>query len=165
MIATNVAEGLGLESGRLHEWAGALCAAAPAAARVAVDGRMMPHEWLRAGGILVKTDALDHHDDDFFPAARDIAWDVAGVIVEFDLDAAGAAAFNEAYAHASGDSSIEQRLPLYTVAYLAYRLGYVTLATESLGEGADRARFKSLQARYRRSLGALVAAPHRTRRC
>ena len=57
--------------------------------RIAVDGRMLPHDWIVAEGQLMKVDALDHHDDDFWPGCRDIAWDVAGAIVEFELGAVG----------------------------------------------------------------------------
>ena len=40
---------------------------------VAVDGRLLPHEWTETGAALIKVDALDHHADDFLPGCRDIA--------------------------------------------------------------------------------------------
>jgi hypothetical protein len=129
--------------------------------RVAVDGRMLPHEWIATGDELVKVDALDHHADDFWPGCRDIAWDVAGTIVEFALDSPAAEALMNRYRQLSGDSAISERLPFYKAGYLAYRLGYVTLAAETLGATPDGDAFRSRQAYYRRSLEALAARPAR----
>ncbi len=56
---------------------------------MAIDGRMLPHEWVTDGGRLMKVDALDHPADDFLPGCRDIAWDVAGACVELGLSAGG----------------------------------------------------------------------------
>src|SRR5581483_10714874 len=127
---------------------------------VAVDGRMMPWEWIAAPAGLFKTDAIDHHADDFLPGPRDIAWDLAGAIEECGLDAAAAAYAVTRYRDRTADASIELRLPFYRTAYLAYRIGYATLAVESLGETADGRRFKALERRYRRSLEAR-GRPHR----
>jgi hypothetical protein len=124
---------------------------------VAVDGRMLPHEWIRAGNRLVKADALDHHADDFLPGCRDIAWDVAGAIVEFDMRPATASALVTQYRNQSGDNTIGQRLSFYVPAYLAFRIGYATMAAESLGTTDEGRRFMALAARYRRSLGARAA--------
>ena len=52
---------------------------------VAGDGRMLPHEWIETRSGYVKTDALDHHDDHFFPGCQDIAWDIAGASVEWSF--------------------------------------------------------------------------------
>lgn len=123
---------------------------------VAVDGRMLPHEWLRTSRGYLKTDALDHHDDHFYPGAVDIAWDLAAAAVEFGMPPAARQTLVERYRRASGDRTIATRLPHYTVAYLAARLGYVSLAAEGLrgtrdGEGFDRQR--------RRYRAALVSEP------
>jgi hypothetical protein len=123
--------------------------------QIGVDGRMLPHEWLSTASGLVKTDALDHHADDFFPGSRDIAWDVAGAIVEFGLDTNSTARLVTKYRARSGDRTITRRVPFYEAAYLAYRLGYTTLASEALGSTAEGARFARLTARYRHSLAAL----------
>ena len=51
------------------------------------DNKLDRHEWLRTGpGLLIKTDALDHHQAHDLIGCQDVAWDVAGAIVEFDLD-------------------------------------------------------------------------------
>ena len=52
-----------------------------------VDGRLQPWEWIvTRQGVLLKTDASSHGDDHFLPGPTDIAWDLAGVIVDWDLD-------------------------------------------------------------------------------
>lgn len=126
------------------------------APEIAVDGRMLPHEWLSAGQHLFKADSLDHHDDDFFPGSRDIAWDVAGMIAEFNLRPAAASRFVDRYAAASGDRTIAQRLPFYQCVYLCYRIGYASLAAETLIGTGDGVRFTRLAERYRRSLESHV---------
>ncbi len=52
----------------------------------------------------------------------------------------------------SGDRSLTARLPFYRVAYLAHRLGYATLAAQTLGPLPDGARMARLVRRYRRQL-------------
>jgi hypothetical protein len=82
---------------------------------VAVDGRMLPHEWLETSdGRWLKADALDHHDDHFFPGCQDIAWDYAATSVEFDVpfDALPLS---------------HSKLTFYATAYLAYRIGYCNM--------------------------------------
>ncbi len=114
--------------------------------RVAIDGRMLPHEWIRAGATFVKIDALDHHDDDFFPGCRDIAWDIAGLCVEWQLDAAAAACLVTRYERASGDR-VGHRLPFYETAYAAYRMGYARLAGACV-DAAESRRFARLEHQY-----------------
>jgi hypothetical protein len=164
MLRQNAVEGLGAECRaaveQLIEGRGA--AEHP---KVAVDGRMLPHEWIvTPDSRLLKVDALDHHADDFFPGCRDIAWDVAGAGVELQLSIEARHRLVARYVQLTGDRSIRERLPFFTGAYLAYRLGYATLAAESLGETPDGKRFTGLQERYRRSLAALVAHPHQVAR-
>ena len=56
---------------------------------VIADGRMLPHKWLRTkSGELLKVDNASHGDDHFFPGPTDIAWDLAGAIVEWDMEEA-----------------------------------------------------------------------------
>lgn len=117
---------------------------------VAVDGRLLPQEWIAAHGTLLKVDALDHHADDFLPGCRDVAWDVAGALVEADFDRADREHLVCTYAECSGDRTIADRLPFYLAAYSAYRLGYVSLAAHTLGDTPDGWRFRRAARRYRR---------------
>jgi hypothetical protein len=118
------------------------------AERVGVDGRMLAHEWIETSSGFLKVDALDHHDDDFFPGCRDIAWDVAGACVEWNLDGPATESLVERYCRLSGDTCIVRRLPFYEAAYAAYRLGYAQLARASVADGAEAMRFARLENHY-----------------
>lgn len=152
MIDVNVSEGLGPgwrdRLGDLERFRPAL-ATAPA---VALDGRTMPHEWLATPHGILKTDAADHHDDHFFPGPQEIAWDVAGFTAEFGLSRRATLDFANAVGSLSGDHSLHARLPFYAVAYRACRLGYTTLAAQTLGNSDDGRRMTALSGRYRRQL-------------
>jgi hypothetical protein len=114
----------------------------------ALDARMLRHEWLGTPHGIFKTDALEHHDDHFFPGPQDTAWDLAGFSLEFDLDASGEQLLLDRYVRASGDREAASRLPFYRLAYLAFRLGYTELAIQALGEGEEGERFRGDRARY-----------------
>jgi hypothetical protein len=116
---------------------------APGAA-VLLDGRMLRHEWLETPAGFVKTDALDHHDDHFFPGPQDIAWDLAAFGVEFG----GEEQLVARYVERSGDRDVAARMPFYRAAYLAFRFGYCHMAVESLGDHEDAARFRRDLDRY-----------------
>jgi hypothetical protein len=148
MVLTNTAEGLGDESAsRLHsqlrKYGASWCERT-----VALDGRMLPHEWIRTSGGYLKTDAVHHHDDHFFPGCQDIAWDVAGTCLEFNLTPRERQHLIERYRYLSGDSTIATRLPLHAVTYLAFRLGYATLSASTLGFDSDGKRFSEAAHRY-----------------
>lgn len=127
-------------------WGGAL----PESDAVLLDARMLPHEWLETGDGFVKTDALDHHDDHFYPGPHDIAWDIAAFGVEFG----GEERLAEAYAARSGDRGVAARLPFYRAAYLAFRFGYCDMAVEALGGQEDGARFRRERERYGARIGS-----------
>jgi hypothetical protein len=156
MVEVNVIEGLGVawrdRLGGLERFR-AILATSPA---LAIDGRMMPHEWLATSRGILKVDATDHGDDHFFPGPQDVAWDVAGFAVEFGLSGRAKGDFADAVAALSGDHNLRLRLPFYAVAYLACRLGYATLAVQTLGESPDGARMAALAQGYRRRLALSI---------
>lgn len=92
-----------------------------------VDGRMLPHEWIATPTGYMKTDALDHGDNHFYPGPTDIAWDLAGAITEFDFAANEREFLLACYERLSGDRTIRSRLPFFTAAYLAFRVGYAAM--------------------------------------
>lgn len=99
--------------------------------RVRVDGRHLPHEWIQSRlGQLIKVDGYDHFEDHLFPGCQPIEWDIAGAIVEFDLDAPPQPCRN---------------VDFWTCAYAAFRLGYATM-------GGDE--FSALREHYRRWVSA-----------
>ena len=124
---------------------------------VAVDGRMLPHEWLLTDAGPIKVDAYDHHRDDFFPGApTDIAWDLAGASAEFELPPDEERYLIERYQAHSGDRDVLLRLPFFRIAYPAFRLGYATMAAQRLEGSDDGARFEMLRRRYAHRLRAHV---------
>ena len=148
MTETNLGEG-GVDRQVLRglDEARAALASAPTSR---IDGRMMPHDWIRTnGGSFVKVDALDHHADHFFPGIQDAGWDLAAAAFEFDLDAEQRDRVVSRYAAASGDRDVRVRLPFFDVAYPAFRLGYATLASQSVSDPRERTRFARVIARCR----------------
>jgi hypothetical protein len=149
MIRTNTREVLGAEwAARLDRLEDHAERIGVAAHGVALDGRMLLHEWLAIDGGYVKCDAVHHHDDHFFPGCEDTAWDVAATCIELAPTAAAAAQFVTEYAVRSGDRTVARRLPFHLLAYLAFRVGYTRLAAESLGDLPDGGRFAAQADRY-----------------
>ena len=119
---------------------------------VLADARMMPHEWIATPDRrLLKVDAASHGDDHFYPGPTDIAWDLAGVIVEWKLDDEASELLVSEYKRISGDS-IEARLPGYLIAYCAFRLGFTLSAGHSMSDEAESARFRQDAGKYREKL-------------
>ena len=152
MVQTNTLEGLG------PEWAQRLDPVACAGnalrdhSTVEIDGRMLPHEWLRTSSGWLKVDGTDHFADHFFPGTQDIAWDIAATCLEFALSRTQAEYLIERYQVLVRDQTIRQRLPFYAVTYAAYRLGYATLAAATMSAEPDGARWAALKRRYARQL-------------
>ena len=159
MIAENVAQTLGdAASARglqaVERWRATLGEAAP----VRVDGRLMPHEWLCTETGWMKCDAISHHDDHFLPGCQDIAWDVAAMLDEWELETPERRAFLDEFIRKSGDERIEARLPIWRVAYLAFRAGYTKFAAGALGCDADGHRMMAMHQRYAARLAAALDA-------
>jgi hypothetical protein len=118
----------------------------------AVDGKMLPHKWIKTQNGFLKTDSLDHHCDQFLPQCQDIAWDVAGICTEFKLSDDARLSFLSKYKTYSHDRTIEKRLPFYWIAYLAFRLGYVSLSMKTLRNTPEERRFAALRNYYSEEL-------------
>jgi hypothetical protein len=119
---------------------------------VVPDARMQPHEWLLTPqGQMLKTDSGGHGDDHFFPGATDIAWDLAGTIVEWRMAPAQAAAFLEMYRRASGDNA-QLRIAVYIKAYLAFRCAYCLMAANAMQNAEEQFRMEREAAGYGFSL-------------
>jgi hypothetical protein len=118
----------------------------------AVDGRMLVHEWIDTQHGLLKTDAVDHHADHFYPGDADIAWDLAAACVEFDLDVPARHYFLDRYRTISGDRVSSRVFEFYELAWVAFRAGYTSMAAGALECGAERDRFEKLFRKYARML-------------
>ncbi len=134
MIETNLAEAFDIDAAPIRQWRSMI----EDAPTYELDGRMLPHEWIETSSGYLKTDAVDHFDDHFFPGPQDIAWDVASAVIEFSLDDSFLEKFN---------ADIRRRMPFYKLAYAAFRLGYCRIS-EPLVDPQEAARFRQLEARY-----------------
>jgi hypothetical protein len=124
---------------------------------VIVDGRMMPHEWIGTdGGRLVKVDGVAHGDDHFFPGPTDIAWDLAGIAVEWDLHADARECLLREYRMQSGDD-VHERMADYVLAYALFRIAYVKMAAGCLRGSDEEPRLLREYRRYRRLLDRVRA--------
>lgn len=125
---------------------------------VIADGRMQPHEWLiLPDGQFLKTDSGSHGDDHFFPGPTDIAWDLAGAIVEWQMDPRHSAYFLEKYTRLSGDDAT-QRINDFLLAYLAFRSAYCLMAANALHGTEEQIRLQRAAALYRDSLQVQTSA-------
>lgn len=113
---------------------------------------MLPHEWLRArDGRLVKVDGVTHGDDHFLPGPTDIAWDLAGIIVEWNLGSDARERLLAEYRARSGDDA-RARIDGYVLAYTLFRLGYVKMAAGAMRGSDEEARLLRDYQRYRSAL-------------
>ncbi len=116
---------------------------------VIADGKMQPHEWvITENGAMVKADSGSHGDDHFFPGPTDIAWDLAGAIVEWRMNAAQTQAFVEAYRRASGDDA-GNRIDEFIKAYTVFRCAYCLMAANALHGSQEQARLEQAASLYR----------------
>ena len=121
-----------------------------------IDGRMLPHEWIRTPAGLRKVDVFEHGGDHFFPGAQNPAWDLAAASLELALGDTAVRRMLDAYKHASGDARAHERMPFYRLAYAAFRAGYASTAAEALAGSVEGERFARVLARYREHLRRLI---------
>jgi hypothetical protein len=115
---------------------------------VIADGRMSPSKWMDSDGALLKLDSAIHGDDHFFPGPTDIAWDLAGTIIEWELEAESAQLFLDCYYRASADDPSD-RVPNYLLAYSVFRTAYCKMASASMEGSEEEARLVRDYLRYR----------------
>jgi hypothetical protein len=117
---------------------------------VLVDGRMQPHEWIAtASGELLKTDAISHGDNHFFPGPCDIAWDLAGVAVEWRLEPNALEFLMDRFRQISGVAASLQ-IGLYSLAYCTFRLGFCKMGMSTVRGSAEEGRLERTYRYYRR---------------
>jgi hypothetical protein len=127
---------------------------------IIADGRMQPHEWLRTDdGRILKLDGAEHGDDHFFPGPTDIAWDLAGAIIEWRMNAHAQETFLREYRRASGDDA-QRRIEPFLLAYSSFRMGYCKMAAEAVQGSGEEHRLLAAYARYRDTLARLVQQQH-----
>jgi hypothetical protein len=119
---------------------------------VIADGKIQPHEWLLSvDGKLLKTDSGSHGDDHFFPGLTDIAWDLAGAIVEWQMNDQQTTEFLNIYNRASGDDA-SARIDGFIRAYTVFRLAYCMMAANAMTESDEQPRLQRAADAYRKLL-------------
>jgi hypothetical protein len=153
MIAVNTREALGPAAAALA------CGFRPAAdcpRQAYGDGHLQPYEWLVKGAEPPrKADGVGHDCDHTLVGRQPIAWDVAGAIVEWQLDTAAVARLLSAYQAAGGPPIDAASLQFYRLAYVALRAGQCALAAE-LHDPYEQARLWAAYAGYRQQLAGLL---------
>lgn len=160
MLRTNAAEALGPATPGLGPALRRL-ERLPAREAVVADARVHAWEWVRTAAGFAKVDAVDHGDGLRLPGPTDRAWDLAGAVVEFDLDEPAAA---ELVRRCAGTAPAEAAalaaaVAAYRPAYAALQLGAAMLAMHEAEDAEDRARWQVEAGRYRAALAdALLRA-------
>jgi hypothetical protein len=120
------------------------------------DGRMAPHEWVRSSdGKIFKTDCTGHDNDHTFIGKQTIYWDIAGAIVEWNMNSSSAEQFVANCARA-GLPTREEQLVFYQLAYSAFRLGFCTLNQSLTGDDQEKQRLRAAAEYYGMLLSRLI---------
>lgn len=156
MLYWNTHESLGAkwaEQTRAHTEAARPTEAEPAYG----DGRMAPWEWIATGtGALVKTDCGGHDCDHTLIGKQSVLWDLAGLVVEWDLRPTWVQQMLPMFSQ-RGLNSEPRRLRFYLMAYAAFRLGVMALAANQADLAcAEEARLQRASEFYRAKLAGWV---------
>jgi hypothetical protein len=126
--------------------------------RVATDNRLHAWEWLATpDGRFFKTDAVDHAAAHDLVGCQDVAWDIAGAVVEFSLDDDVAADLVGRLERLLGRRFDPAQLLFHRLAYLAFQLGLWTMAVDANGAG-EAGGLRARAGSYRRQLADIVKA-------
>jgi hypothetical protein len=125
---------------------------------VVSDSRMMPYEWIRSGEQLLKTDGTSHGDDHLFPGPTDIAWDLAGIIVEWDLRGEQSEFFLSEYRRRSGDDAGFRVRP-YLLAYSVFRAAFCRMGAAAMAAWDEAHRLRREYLKHRARVVSLLRLP------
>ncbi|HEX4355281.1 MAG TPA: hypothetical protein VHZ95_20260 [Polyangiales bacterium] len=113
---------------------------------VVPDARMQPHEWSASAGRMIKFDGHGHGDGHLLPGPTDVCWDLAGAVVEWNMDSHQEDMLVELYERLTG-ARVRSRLDGFIAAYAAVRIGEMSLARMSADE-LERMRIEQQRALY-----------------
>jgi hypothetical protein len=123
---------------------------------VLVDGRMQPYEWIATGPVtFLKTDGISHGDDHFFPGPCDIGWDLAGIAVEWHLNADARHYLLNGFLKQTG-RDVSREILLYMLAYSVFRLGFCKMAISTVRGSDEEQRMRTAYTRYRTLAASLL---------
>ena len=114
------------------------------------DCRMQPHKWIRTGaGTIVKVDGAADGEGHFLPGATDVLWDLAGAIVEWNMNPDAQqyllAQFQRRHRRVS-----KEKLAYFVLAYSIFRLSYCKMAHSSTQTVSEKNRLRNAQLYYAR---------------
>ena len=161
MTRCNAAEALGDAAGeRCTALARAFGQASAAVLRVETDNRMHRWEWLGGPSLLLKTDAIDHATAHDLVGCQDIAWDVVGAEVEFDLSPEETSALIARMAQ-QGIAVERSLIALLRPAYLAFQWAHFAMAVNAAdpADAASRTLLAATRDRYRDGLRSDLQVP------
>lgn len=150
MVRVNLREEFGLDD---HALVSALECADP----VIADGRMLPHEWISTAERIFKVDGVGHGDDHFFPGPTDIAWDLAGAIVEWRLDAQASEYLLQRYRQLRGGRGVAHRVRAFLLAYSVFRMAFCKMGTAAMRGTEEEPRLQTACAGYRQLVAAQLS--------
>jgi hypothetical protein len=120
------------------------------------DCRMLPHEWLITGdGQALKTDGVGHAEGHQLPGPADIAWDLAGTIVEWGFSAAAVDFFLEEYRQHSGDDAAGRVQP-YVLLYSIFRTAQARMSSVSMARRREARYLRRQYEEHARRLALLL---------
>lgn len=148
MIAENVCEYMGGDWIKVLEKQKRKFGRLYSRSAIAVDGHMFPHDWITAQCGFYKTDGIVHHADQFFPGCQSIIWDIAGFSTEAELGSEKEEFLINRFCEISGQKEIYEHLDFYKLAYLAFRMGYTSMASNVMTNKLQDGRNSGFQAMY-----------------
>ena len=117
------------------------------------DGHLAPHEWIRRpDGHVLKTDAGGHEMDHTWTGRQPVLWDLAGAILEWDLDPVLERELLDGFTRAGGHPCASLALDAYRAAYAAHRVGQVRLAQDLAHDSGEGERLEREYERWRGKL-------------
>jgi hypothetical protein len=121
--------------------------------RVRTDNRLHVWKWLATETAFLKTDAVDHCEGHDLIGCQDIAWDVAGSVVEHSLTEDETTGLCQALRSAEDLEVDDEMVAMLLPCYLAFQLGLWTTATPASIET------EALATKYAKKLSGLLHHP------
>jgi hypothetical protein len=123
---------------------------------VYADCRMMPHEWFSTTeGKILKTDSVGHGEGHQLPGPVDIAWDLAGAIIEWGLSPVQTDFFLSEYRRQSGENP-RNRLHGYLLAYSILSAAQCRMAAASASSQREGQDLRNIYLSHRIRVKALL---------
>jgi len=119
---------------------------------------MQSFEWVQTvSGRLIKTDGVDHGNNHFFPGPCDIAWDLAGAAVEWQLAPDARQYLVDRFRRLSG-TDVTEKLPFYQLAYCVFRLGSCKMAISTVKGSPEEFRLTHAYLAFRHEAMRILAS-------